>query len=69
MKVSLQKVLDRYVSTPALVRKMKPSGVLKITDGGGQVLRIEYEKHPAFIEFKAPDETIQLKVPDATRSR
>ena len=69
MKVSLQNVLDRYVNTPSLARKMKKSGTLKITDGDGQVLRIEYEKHPAFIEFKTTDETIQLKVPDATRSR
>jgi len=70
MKVSLQNVLDRYVMTPALVRKMKRTGTLKVKDGAGQVIRVEYEKTQAgYINFTNADETIQLKVPNATRSR
>ena len=63
--VRLQRVLDKFVSTPALVRKLKPSGVFKIRDAGGQTVEIEYRKTQAgYIDFINADETIRLKIPD-----
>ena len=63
--VRLQGVLDKLVSTPKLVRKMKPSGVLRVKDAGGQVVEVKYQKTQAgYVEFIDADETIRLKIPD-----
>ena len=63
--VKLQRVLDKFVSTPALVRKLKQSGVIRIKDAAGQAVEISYVKTQAgYIDFANADETLSLKIPD-----
>jgi hypothetical protein len=62
--VRLKGILDKFVSTPALVRALKPAGTLRIKDAGNQVVEIQYIRHPAFIEFIGADETMKMKIPD-----
>jgi hypothetical protein len=62
--VPLQNVLDKLISTPALVRKLKKSGVLKVKDKTGQTVKVDYVKTAAgYVEFSGADETIRIKVP------
>lgn len=61
--VSLSKVLDRVIKTPAFVRKLKAkSGRFKVKASGVEH-DIRYEKNEAGYLFFEADETIQLKVP------
>ena len=67
MALTLQNVLDRFVKTTALVRKLKKNGTIKVEDGAGQVVRVQYERTQAgYINFTNADETLKLKVPRAT---
>jgi hypothetical protein len=63
--VRLQRVLDKFVSTPALVRRLSKSGMLRIIDAEGQAVEVKYEKTQAgYIDFSNVDETLRMKIPD-----
>ena len=69
MPLTLENVLDRVVSQPALVRKLKDKGVLRVRDGVGNVVEVPYEKTQAgYVNFYAADETRRLKLPHVPRT-
>ena len=64
--IPLSRVLDRLVSTPALIRKLPDKGVVKVKDGRVKIVEISFEKTQAgYINFSNADETLQLKIPRA----
>jgi|GEM_PF-4683103 len=67
---TLESLLDRIVSTPALVRKLKPRGTLKVKDANGQLIEVPYEKTAAgYVNFSAVDESIQVQIARAPRAQ
>lgn len=68
MPLTIENVLDRVVSNPVLVRKLKDKGVLRVSDGG-KIVEVPYEKTQAgYVNFYAADETVRLKLPHAPRT-
>jgi hypothetical protein len=68
MPLTLENVLDRVVSQPALIRRLKDKGVLRVMDAG-KVVEVPYEKTQAgYVNFHAADETMRLKLPHAPRT-